>query len=450
MRFLLMRVGITDALSKLGLMILSGLVMVGGVTPSSAQSEAGPGSYEAVLANPDDLLVNVAFLEVQLAEADFAGAAVTLQRILLLNPNFDEARLVRAAVSLRLGDDSAAAFDLAYLEDRPLSPEDRVEAERLASMVRTSSLDPRLNGIVRFGGLYESNPSQSPGSGQIGNQAFGFPTDDQFGAFGELQVQGELPFGGASGHAVRIDAHGFARTHTDGSSAHSFARLAAGPRFDLGFAFLDLMALSGVEFIGGDLYGNRFGARSTLIVDVSDRAIASLRIEVAHDAVDVNANTGGTIGDGDGLQFIVSPAMTYRISSAWSLNGFATYTTKDTGSAWFSYDAFGAGLGLTYSNAAGYRMALGVSAQDVSYDAANPNLVASTIVRDETRFVIDGSVAIPVRELFALTGASDAPAWTSGWDMEAFGRYDINQSNVAVYESSNLTVGLSLARRFSM
>ncbi len=446
---LFVRVVGASARWALSLVIVSGLVVVS-VPPARAQSQAGTVSYQDVLANPDDLLTNIAFLEFQLAEADFAGASVTLQRILLLNPGFDEARLLRAAVLLRLGDDAAAASDLAYLEGQPLSPEDRAEADRLAGMVRTSTLDPRLNGLIRFGGIYESNPSQSPGSGQVGNQIFDFPADDQFGAFGELQMLGEMPLGGASGHAIRLEAHGLARAHKDGSSAHSFARLAVGPRLDLGFAFMDVMALGGVEFIGEDLYGSRLGARSTFTVDVSDRVVASFRVEAAHDAVDVNIGTDGTIGDGDGLQFILRPAITYRISDAWNLYGFATYTTKDAGSAWFSYDAFGAGLGLAYRNAIGYRVQLAVSAQDISYDAANPNLVASTIVRDETRFVVYGLAAMPVRELFALAGRSDPPAWASSWSVEAFGRYDINQSNVDVYHSSNFTFGLSLARPFSL
>jgi len=82
---------------------------------ASSTSAAVQSAYAAMLADPDNLNVNVALLEAQRDGADFAAAAVTLQRILVLNPNFHQARLIRAAVFLRLGDDAAAADDLAYL-----------------------------------------------------------------------------------------------------------------------------------------------------------------------------------------------------------------------------------------------------------------------------------------------------------------------------------------------
>jgi hypothetical protein len=40
--------------------------------------------------------------------------------------------------------------------------------------------------------------------------------------------------------------------------------------------------------------------------------------------------------------------------------------------------------------------------------------------------------------------------WASDWSLETFARYAINQSNVPVFESDNLTVGIAFARRFSM
>lgn len=169
---------------------------------SSARVQA---AYDAVLANPDDLQRNVDLLEAQLAESDFEAASVTLQRILLQNPNFDEARLVRAAVFLRLGDHAGAASDLAYLENRPLSPDDRAEAARLAAEVRADPSAATLDGVIRFGAVYDSNPGQRPGTFTLGGQNFAFPAEGAFGGFGELQFVGELPLGG-EGHSCASKA----------------------------------------------------------------------------------------------------------------------------------------------------------------------------------------------------------------------------------------------------
>lgn len=417
-----------------------------------AQADTNGAAYNDVLASPDNLSVNVRFLEVQLANGDFEGASVTLQRILLLNPNFDEARLIRVAVFLRLGDHLAAANDLAYLERQPLSPEHRAQADRLAERVQPDSSAPGLYGVVRVGAIYDSNAGQSPGAGNLINvNTFSFPTNGRFGAFGELQFVGDVPFGGGDGHALRVEGNGFARAHTDGSSAHSYARLAVGPRFDLGFAFLDLMAVGGLEFIGSDLYGSRFGGRADLIVDVSDVLLASLRVEAVHDAVDVSLQTApNNAGDGDGLEVSVRPSLTYRVNSLWSLVAHGLYVNKDAGSGWFSYSAFGGGLAAQYRDAAGYRFRLAAAVQDVSYDTVNPALPGNP-ARDETRYQLEASVSAPLSELFEVLGQDDGSGgWASDWSVETFVRYSTNQSNISVFESNNITVGISFARRFSM
>lgn len=416
------------------------------------KADTNGAAYQNVLASPDTLSVNVRFLEVQLANGDFEGAAVTLQRILLISPNFDEARLIRVAVALRLGDHLGAASDLVYLEGQPLSPEDRAQADRLAEHVQPDSSVPGLSGLVRVGAIYDSNAGQSPGAGNLINvNTFSFPTNGRFGAFGELQFVGDVPFGGGDGHALRVEGHGFARAHTDGSSAHSYARLAVGPRFDLGFAFFDLMAVGGLEFIGGDLYGSRLGGRAELTVDVSDSLSASFRVEAVHDAVDVSLQTApNNAGDGDGLEVSVRPSVTYRVTNLWSLVAHGLYENKDAGSGWFSYSAFGGGLAAQYRDARGYRFRVAAAVQDVSYDTVNPALPGNP-ARDETRYQLETSVSAPLLEILEVLGQDDVSAgWASDWSVETFARYSTNQSNVSVFESDNITVGISFARRFSM
>lgn len=419
---------------------------------SVAKADTNGPAYQNVLASPDNLSVNVRFLEVQLANGDFEGASITLQRILLINSNFDEARLIRVAVFLRLGDHLGAAADLAYLEDQPLSAEDRAQADRLAEHVQPDSSAPGLSGVVRIGAIYDSNAGQSPGAGNLINvNSFSFPTNGRFGAFGELQFVGDVPFGGGDGHALRIEGHGFARAHTDGSSAHSYARLAVGPRFDLGFAFFDLMAVGGLEFIGSELYGTRLGGRAELIVDVSDVVAANLRVEAVHDAVDVSLQTApNNAGDGDGLVLSVRPSVTYLANNLWSLVAHGLYVNKDAGSGWFSYSAFGGGLTAQYRSAEGYRFQVGASVQDVSYDTVNPLFVAYP-AREETRYQLDVALSAPLSKVLELFGNDEMNAdWASDWSLETFARYSANQSNVPVFDSNNITVGIAFARRFSM
>ena len=423
-----------------------------GLAPVSATSAAQTTAYQAVLANPDNLQTNVTLLEVQLAEGDLPGASVTLQRILLLAPLCDQARLARVAVAIQLGEHAGAASDLEYLATRPLSAEDRAEADRLATLVRESSTDPRLSGVIRFGTLYESNPELSPGSVTLpNNNVVSFDKDSSFGAFGELQLLGEVPFGNGAGHSWRTHLHALGRAHFDGGREHSFARLATGPRIDLGFALLDLQATGSLQLSGGDLYATRFGGRAALTVDVSDRLALGFRADVAHEALDIDLYRPGNIGDADGLEMSLRPSATFRINNVWSLDGHVLYVTKDADSAWYSYDGWGGGAAISYRSVSGYSARLSVGAQDVEYDAVDPNLAAGSPARDETRYQVRASVAAPLEGIVSVLSMSGQDTgWTQGWSLESFATYSVVDSNVGSYDSSNVTIGVSVARRFAM
>lgn len=441
-RFALMR----PARAVLMVLALSAIVCSNPIH-AAAQTDVRA-EYAQVLADPDNLAVNLRFLDAQIDGGDLAGAAVTLQRILLINPEFDRARLVRVGVFLRLGDDAAALSDLELLAARPLSHADRAEANRLAALVRQNAGDARLSGVIRAGVLGDSNADQAPGAGLLPIGAFNFPAHSRFGGFGELQGVGELPLGGGDGHSLRLEAHGFARAYVDGGNGQSFARLAVGPRLDLGFAFLDLTAVGELGFSGTDLSSRQLGGRGVLTLDLADNLSAGLRVEMVQQWVEITAAAGG--GNADGLLLSLRPSLTYRFDNAWQMTGHLSYAHKDAGSPWFSHDAFGGGLGLSYRNARGVAASLSGSLEAIDYAAANPGFTG-TPARDDLRLSVGGALAMPVSLLLADLGADEGQNdWASDWSAELFARYVSYRSNVAVYESSNLTLGFSFARRFSL
>ncbi len=418
--------------------------------PVWAQVSDVEAAYQAVLSNPDSLDANADLLRKQLAEADFQAASVTLQRILLINPNFDRARLVRAAVFLRLGDDAAAREDLNLLEGRPLSAQDRAEATRLAARVQSDPNAPRLSGVVRTGVLYSDNPTLSPGSGTTDDgRSFAAPTDDGFGAFGSIRLLGELPLGNGQGHSLRAHAHGYMRGFADGDGQSTYGRLAVGPRLDLGFAFLDLQALGGVAFSHGHYYGHHFGGRIAVTVDVTDRLSATARVKGVYEVLDVNRFRATNLGDADGTLITARPGFTYRLSDAWSLSANALFTRKDAGSAWYSYDGYGGQARVQYRNAAGLLTRFGAAVTRYGYDARNPNSSASQ-PRQDTRFAVDFGLAMPLALVVETLGQSDSVSWARDWSLETFGRYSVTQSNSSIFKNDSLSVGFAIARRFSL
>jgi hypothetical protein len=77
-------------------------------------------------------------------------------------------------------------------------------------------------------------------------------------------------------------------------------------------------------------------------------------------------------------------------------------------------------------------------------------VIPATVARDERRYTFDMAVVAPFNLIFDHLGVEGDRRWASGWSLETFGRYEINDSNIPVYDSDNWTVGLSVARRFSL
>ena len=86
--------------------------------------------FEAVLAAPDDIDLNLDFARRAADAGDFNGAAGALERVLIADPNRHGARLMYAAVLYRLDDLQGARDQLDLLEPVTLTPLQRAEATR--------------------------------------------------------------------------------------------------------------------------------------------------------------------------------------------------------------------------------------------------------------------------------------------------------------------------------
>jgi hypothetical protein len=233
---------------------------------------------------------------------DFAAASVTLQRI-LLQSRISMRRAWsawRCSCGLVMMPGQRVIWPI--LESRPLSPISgrgrRLAGSRCNRSVGADACRRHPVWGRSMTAIPDNGPAPLPWGAELR-----VPAEGLFGGFGELAVRRRTSPWAGKATACGSKGHGFARGHVDDSRGHSYARLAAGPRIDLGFAFLDLMALAQAEFVGGHFYGSRLGGRAQLIVDVSDRISASVRVEAAHDRADVNLFSTTNVGDGDGWEF---------------------------------------------------------------------------------------------------------------------------------------------------
>jgi len=60
-------------------------------------------TYEHILADPDNIALNICYARQSIELGDFSAAQITLERLLLIDPNFVEARYFYAVLLYRMG-----------------------------------------------------------------------------------------------------------------------------------------------------------------------------------------------------------------------------------------------------------------------------------------------------------------------------------------------------------
>lgn len=135
---------------------------------SDASKQAPPSgddvTYEQVMAHPDDVELNEKWALTQIRKGDLRGAAITLERVLLVDPTRYRTRLLYGVVLVRLDDIADAAIELdnvLAVPDLPRAVYDEAHDYRkiAASRQRDSHYDAR----VTVGVGADSNRNAAPG-----------------------------------------------------------------------------------------------------------------------------------------------------------------------------------------------------------------------------------------------------------------------------------------------
>jgi uncharacterized protein (TIGR02996 family) len=106
---------------------LIGLLLSAGLATSAFA--AGP-SFDEVMAEPDSPTLNLAFARSEDEAGQLLSATGALERVLLVQPDDHQARLLYADVLHRLGDDQGASRQLTLLDTVQLTPAQQAEKER--------------------------------------------------------------------------------------------------------------------------------------------------------------------------------------------------------------------------------------------------------------------------------------------------------------------------------
>jgi tetratricopeptide (TPR) repeat protein len=122
-------------------------------------------TYEDVLANPDDVDINFAYAQIQIARGDVRSAGATLERILLINPDLPRVRLLYAIVLYRLDNIDEADRELRAVRLLEMPPSLRAELDRYLEQIALRRKRTRYTAVALLGFQYDWNRNAAAASG---------------------------------------------------------------------------------------------------------------------------------------------------------------------------------------------------------------------------------------------------------------------------------------------
>ncbi len=117
----------------------------------------GDVTYADVLRDPDNIALNYRFAQTQIRQGNIRGASATLERILLLDPQRPDVRLLDAVVLFRLDNLNDAERELLAVRDLPMRTELRSEVDGLLDQIGQRRKRLRAELLVNFGVQYDWN-----------------------------------------------------------------------------------------------------------------------------------------------------------------------------------------------------------------------------------------------------------------------------------------------------
>jgi hypothetical protein len=121
-------------------------------------------TYEDILKDPDNIELNARYAQDQIAKGELLSAAATLERILLVNPNLADVRLLYAVVLYRLDSLNEAGKELEALKAVTLPPAIREQVAAYEKKIKQRKRRTHIGLRQSNGWGYDTNRNAAPSS----------------------------------------------------------------------------------------------------------------------------------------------------------------------------------------------------------------------------------------------------------------------------------------------
>lgn len=349
-----------------------------GVATAEAQE------FSAVLAAPDDETLNLSYAREQARIGNLAVAASALERILIIEPNRHSVRLFHAVVLYRLGDLQGARDQLRRLENVPLTPLQRAEAESYTRRVEQGLATQSFSGSLSAGVVYENDAA---GAYFTAFELIGAPPPDE-GVSSEvsLNLEGRADIG--SGQVWQVYGTGVLYDHSAWSGAaidFQRAGLELGLSRTTRLTRSRLGALVRHVRLLGEPQLTESGVRGETRWRVTNASTLSLRAEAVsqdYDEPGIDALAGLLGGDRDGEGYSAGVGVSHRITSRTTLDVALDYEIKSAGYEPFGYAGPRIGVSLDQRFEKGAYLLASASTRWLEYDAADTVFLGGAVRED--------------------------------------------------------------------
>lgn len=124
-----------------------------------------PVTYQDVLRDPDNIELNLRFARTQVAQGNVRGAAATLERILLIDPDLAQVRLFYAVVLFRLGNIDEAEQEFRRVAALDIPGDVRAEVDSYLDRIALERRTTRYTASLSLGMHFDTNRNSTPRSG---------------------------------------------------------------------------------------------------------------------------------------------------------------------------------------------------------------------------------------------------------------------------------------------
>jgi len=121
-------------------------------------------TYEDILKDPDNIELNARYAQDQIARGELLSAAATLERMLLVNPNLADVRLLYAVVLYRLGSLNESQKELESLKTVTLPPGIRAQVTEYEKKIKSRKRRTHFGIRQSVGWGYDTNRNAAPSS----------------------------------------------------------------------------------------------------------------------------------------------------------------------------------------------------------------------------------------------------------------------------------------------